>query len=707
MSCEDPLIGYKETRNALLATPQLVGSVITQLINPDCTTSHPRLPSSPSSTGYFSRYGFHGIEQVTPLTRSISSYPFEVERAFSCAALYTPFSALEKQKNTQSSNRHHQVDRGTDAETVLAWHPKLGTSHTPAEILPLTQQLASALGNVCLTDDHLCPPFAFGGFAEDSDRQRYLEVLDSLRLPALSSDSNSGLGKSLSGSQIDQLASLCSAAPFGDLRSRSTRQDSRVRRALELSLDNSTFPLQRIVQRQFNEDEIFEHLRHKELSYHCEPSKLVHPPELVDYSWERLPDDLHLTRVLRQQFRVPLKLQPYKLNLYRQADFFAPHVDTPSPTECSLGTLLIALPSSHQGGQLLVRHHGQQIQFGFSDTEPEATRVEFAAFYTDCEHEVQPVQSGWRVTLSYKIVLDRSALSFVDNSFSSSSALPPPKKQRIRQRLHSSALDICEKFVRHSVSGLQAHFAPALKKKHYAISLVDSSKDHNKRKTRKKKQSTPKGPFDANFTIRLVKSQLKSLAQAGTFYFGLLLSHHYPIGPLERALRQDHHDNFQMFLSLLRGFDVAPIRHLLQQHSSSISDVHVMPVLRRSFRTQHSLDSECSYMEVRDRLLLFREKMEPLPLLDHQRFPIPIIALGIPPADDLLKSDHNDGRRYTGNEYKYGFELESQMHFAVVVIFLLNSSLGLTPDQLVSLPDPFLDIGDVPSSPDTQSEDSD
>ena len=70
------------------------------------------------------------------------------------------------------------------------------------------------------------------------------------------------------------------------------------------------------------------------------------------------------------------------------------------------GTLIVALPSAHEGGRLRVRHGGGEEVVDFSD---EARRHDFqhAAFFADCEHEVEPVKSGYRCCVVYNLRLDR------------------------------------------------------------------------------------------------------------------------------------------------------------------------------------------------------------------------------------------------------------------------------------------------------------
>src|SRR4051794_11709545 len=91
----------------------------------------------------------------------------------------------------------------------------------------------------------------------------------------------------------------------------------------------------------------------------------------------------------------------YKLLLYEEGSFFIGHRDT-EKTPGMFGTLVVVLPSSSAGGELVVRHKGREIQLDLCGDDPaEAT---FAAFYADCVHEVLPVTRGYRLTLVYNLV---------------------------------------------------------------------------------------------------------------------------------------------------------------------------------------------------------------------------------------------------------------------------------------------------------------
>ena len=92
----------------------------------------------------------------------------------------------------------------------------------------------------------------------------------------------------------------------------------------------------------------------------------------------------------------------YKLLVYDEGGFFMPHRDT-EKAGGMFGTLVVALPSAHKGGELLVRHAGREAVVDLRGTDP--GEVGFAAFYADCEHEVRPVLSGYRVCLIFNLVL--------------------------------------------------------------------------------------------------------------------------------------------------------------------------------------------------------------------------------------------------------------------------------------------------------------
>ena len=102
----------------------------------------------------------------------------------------------------------------------------------------------------------------------------------------------------------------------------------------------------------------------------------------------------------------------YKLLVYDTGSFFVSHRDT-EKTPGMFATLVVVLPSLYAGGELLVRHRGQEARLALNSAEP--LELAFAAFYADCLHEVLPVTSGCRLTLIYNLLR-------VDNTY----AAEPP-----------------------------------------------------------------------------------------------------------------------------------------------------------------------------------------------------------------------------------------------------------------------------------------
>ncbi len=91
----------------------------------------------------------------------------------------------------------------------------------------------------------------------------------------------------------------------------------------------------------------------------------------------------------------------YKLLVYDEGSFFVSHRDT-EKAPGMFASLIVALPSSYTGGELLVRHRDREVRLELPCPEP--SDVAFAAFYADCVHEVLPVTSGCRLTLVYNLL---------------------------------------------------------------------------------------------------------------------------------------------------------------------------------------------------------------------------------------------------------------------------------------------------------------
>ena len=98
--------------------------------------------------------------------------------------------------------------------------------------------------------------------------------------------------------------------------------------------------------------------------------------------------------------------------------FFKSHVDTPKSGKM-FGSLVVALPTKHEGGTSPLRHHGREWVFNSADLvsphwqNTESPRAAFVAFFGDIEHEVTEVKSGYRVILTYNLYFEDSKSTFV------------------------------------------------------------------------------------------------------------------------------------------------------------------------------------------------------------------------------------------------------------------------------------------------------
>ena len=99
-----------------------------------------------------------------------------------------------------------------------------------------------------------------------------------------------------------------------------------------------------------------------------------------------------------------VRAELYKMNIYTApSGCFKAHVDTPRGGEM-FGSLVVCLPSQFSGGALVTRHNGQEIAYDWSSTcDDPLQKVQWAAFYSDVEHEILCVEGGHRVTLTYNL----------------------------------------------------------------------------------------------------------------------------------------------------------------------------------------------------------------------------------------------------------------------------------------------------------------
>ena len=101
----------------------------------------------------------------------------------------------------------------------------------------------------------------------------------------------------------------------------------------------------------------------------------------------------------------PLTAELYALNVYATGGHFVPHKDTPRGSDM-VGTLVVCLPAQFLNGAFVVKHRGvfQTYDWGHAIREQaEPTRIHWAAFFGDVDHQIERVWRGLRVTLTYLI----------------------------------------------------------------------------------------------------------------------------------------------------------------------------------------------------------------------------------------------------------------------------------------------------------------
>lgn len=100
-----------------------------------------------------------------------------------------------------------------------------------------------------------------------------------------------------------------------------------------------------------------------------------------------------------------LRTELHSMLVYGEGQFFAPHQDSEKHDDM-VATLVVSLPSEHSGGELVVDDRGSAKHYEGSPNE-----LGLALFYADRRHEVLPVRSGHRVTLTFNVLMETGPLS--------------------------------------------------------------------------------------------------------------------------------------------------------------------------------------------------------------------------------------------------------------------------------------------------------
>jgi hypothetical protein len=107
----------------------------------------------------------------------------------------------------------------------------------------------------------------------------------------------------------------------------------------------------------------------------------------------------------------------YKLLIYEEGDFFLPHKDS-EKEHGMFGTLIIGLPYTHTGGELVIRFDGKEKIIDFSVPLSDY-KIPYVAFFADCDHEIKPITSGHRVSLVYNLIQSQGSQKLCQSEMSS------------------------------------------------------------------------------------------------------------------------------------------------------------------------------------------------------------------------------------------------------------------------------------------------
>ena len=136
----------------------------------------------------------------------------------------------------------------------------------------------------------------------------------------------------------------------------------------------------------------------------------LHADELVFHNkaWDKMLNKfLRESEVYLDLEDKSLEAELYKMLIYEEGGFFAPHQDS-EKIDDMVATLVICLPSKHEGGELIISHAGDEFTFDSAQAEG-LQQFQSALFYADCRHELRPLISGHRLCLTYNVRLKKSS----------------------------------------------------------------------------------------------------------------------------------------------------------------------------------------------------------------------------------------------------------------------------------------------------------
>ncbi|KAF2466925.1 uncharacterized protein BDR25DRAFT_195966, partial [Lindgomyces ingoldianus] len=180
--------------------------------------------------------------------------------------------------------------------------------------------------------------------------------------PGLRVNNYGSVGLPLSTRDAESIARLCKQSPFG--KGAETIVDTSVRKSWELD---------------------------------CGDFQCQNP------AWAVFLDTLVAKTTQDLGVQVPSRAEQYKLLLYEEGAFFKAHKDS-EKVPGMFGTLVVCLPSEHSGGEVHLAHNKKKrvMETALGSKFDLST----LAWYSDVQHEIKPIGSGYRLVMTYNLVQD-------------------------------------------------------------------------------------------------------------------------------------------------------------------------------------------------------------------------------------------------------------------------------------------------------------
>ncbi|AWB65915.1 hypothetical protein C2869_05415 [Saccharobesus litoralis] len=126
--------------------------------------------------------------------------------------------------------------------------------------------------------------------------------------------------------------------------------------------------------------------------------------DLLNPNWQ--PALQALTETIANQMAIDfqIKAELFKLLVYKEGGHFKFHQDT-EKSQGMFASLIVQLPSRHQGGALICRFADQEFCFDFGTQQADSEfNIYYAAHYADVHHQVEKIEQGARLALVYNLV---------------------------------------------------------------------------------------------------------------------------------------------------------------------------------------------------------------------------------------------------------------------------------------------------------------